>query len=455
MAPPSRAATSRAFVWGLVAVAAVAFGVRLAYILVERSGTGLNPALGVVGGDAFFYQKGAWLLPDHGFVSPEIFLSTGRVVQSAEHPPMYLLWLGLPSVFGIVSPVADMVWSALLGTGTIVLVGLLGRKVRDEKTGIVAAALAAVYPNVWSHDGFLTSETMAIFTVTLTLLLAYRYWEHPTVGRGVALGFACALATLSRAELGLLFVLVVLPLVVRSRPDGASRWRVLAAAAIAGVIPIGAWVGFNISRFDDPVYLSTGFGVTLASANCDFTYHAPYTGYWNMQCAQRIRDRDITPDMDQSEQDPVFRRQALEYAGDHLDRVPSVLLARWGRISSLWLPWQQASLDHFPEGRETWVANSSLVMWFTLLPLAVAGVFVLRSRRVPVFPLLALPVTVWVAITLTFATTRYRATMETVLCVLAACAIAALIDATRAPRARELDVTADGADVVAVPATTR
>jgi hypothetical protein len=89
------------------------------------------------------------------------------------------------------------------------------------------------------------------------------------------------------------------------------------------------------------------------------------------------------------------------------------------------------------------------------LPLAVAGVFVLRSRRVPVFPLLALPVTVWVAITLTFATTRYRATMETVLCVLAACAIAALIDATRAPRARELDVTADGADVVAVPATTR
>jgi 4-amino-4-deoxy-L-arabinose transferase-like glycosyltransferase len=450
----SRARGNRAFAWGLVAIAALALGVRLAYILGERSGTGLNPAIGVVGGDAFFYQKGAWLLPDHGFISPEIFLSTGRTVQSAEHPPMYLLWLGIPSLAGIVSPVADMVWSALLGTGTIVLVGLLGREVRDEKTGLIAAGLAAVYPNVWSHDGFLTSETMALFTVTLTLLLAYRYWKHPTLWRAVALGFACALATLSRAELALLFVLVVLPLVVRTRVTGTSRWRLLAAAAIAGIIPIGAWVGFNISRFDEPVYLSTGFGVTLASANCNATYYAPYTGYWNMQCAQRIRDREITPDLDQSEQDPIFRREALDYVGNHLDRLPTVVLARWGRISGLWQPWQQAALDHYPEGRETWIANTSLVMWFALLPLALAGVFVLRARRVPVFPLLALPVTVWVAITLTFATTRYRATMETVLCVLAACAIAAFVDARRRPAVTpDLDLTEPGPATVGVPAT--
>src|SRR5262249_10180892 len=119
---------------------------------------------------------------------------------------------------------------------------------------------------------------------------------------------------------------------------------------------------------------------------------------------------------------------------NHLGRFPVVVAARWGRISDVWNPWQQADLDHFPEGRETWVANSALIMWWIFLSLAIAGVFVLRARRVPVYPLLALPVTVLTAIPLTVATTRYRATMETVVCVLAATAIVSFVDAMRAGR---------------------
>jgi 4-amino-4-deoxy-L-arabinose transferase-like glycosyltransferase len=421
---------SRAFRWGLVAIAVAGLAIRLTYILWQRAGTGLNPALGVVGGDAFFYQKGAWLLPHHGFISPEIFLRTGRVVPSAEHPPLYLLWLGIPSFFHVVSPVADMVWSALLGTGTIVLVGLLGRRLAGSAAGLVAAGLAATYPNVWSHDGFLTSETMALFTVTLTLLLAYRYWERPTTANAFAMGFACALATLSRAELALLFVLVALPLVVRNRTQPmASRLRLLSVVVIAGIIPIAPWVAYNATRFKEPVYLSTGFGVTLASANCKPTYFGPYIGYWNMQCAQRIRDRYVPERLDQSQQDPIFRSKALDYVDAHGGRVPVVVAARWGRITDIWQPWQQAALDFYPEGREKWVANTSLMMWWILLPFAIAGAFVLRARRVPVFPLLALPATVLIAITLTFATTRYRATMETVMCVLAAIAVVSIREA--------------------------
>ena len=159
--------------------------------------------------------------------------------------------------------------------------------------------------------------------------------------------------------------------------------HVLAVAAIAGAATMAPWLVFNAVRFEQPVYLSTGFGVTLASANCDGTYHAPFTGYWFMACAQYIRDAEVTPvrpALDQSEQDPIFRRAALDYIGDNLDRLPTVVLARWGRITGLWQPWQQASLDHFPEGREVWVANSSLLMSFALLPLAIAGVFMSRTR---------------------------------------------------------------------------
>jgi 4-amino-4-deoxy-L-arabinose transferase-like glycosyltransferase len=436
---------SRAFLWGLAAIALAALGVRLFYIFWFRAGTGLNPAIGVVGGDSFFYSKGAWLLPHHGFISPEFFLGpTHQVVQSAEHPPLYLLWLGIPSAFHVVSPVSQMVWSSLLGTATVVLVGLLGREVANGATGLVAAGFAAIYPNVWSHDGFLQSETMAIFTVTLTLLIAYDYWKHPTTWRAAALGFSCALATLSRAELALLFVLVLLPLVVGRREMTArQRARVLVIAAIAGIIPIAPWVIYNSTRFKDPVYLSTGFGVTLASANCHPTYYGKYIGYWNMQCVQAIRDKNVPATLDQSQQDPIFERKAVDYLDAHLGRLPLVVAARWGRITDVWNPWQQASLDHYPEGRETWVANSALVMWWVFLALGIAGVFVLRARRVPVYPLLALPVTVLTAITLTFATTRYRATMETVVCVLAATAVVSFVDALRASRAAPLvDLTA-------------
>src|SRR3954452_9959976 len=100
-------------------------------------------------------------------------------MYAAEPPPLYLLWLSILSFAHVVSPLADMVWSAVLGTGTVVLMGLLGREIAGDKGGLCAALLAALYPNVWSLDGFLMSETMALFTVTLSLWCAYRYWREP------------------------------------------------------------------------------------------------------------------------------------------------------------------------------------------------------------------------------------------------------------------------------------
>ena len=51
----------------------------------------------------------------------------------------------------------------------------------------------------------------------------------------------------------------------------------------------------------------------------------------------------------------------------------------------------------------------------------------LRRRRIPVFPLLGPPIVVWIAVTITFATTRYRASAEGALCLLAAVGVDALI----------------------------
>jgi len=255
---------SRKFRWWLAAATVVGFAVRVLYIKLERTGSGLDAAGGVVGGDAFFYHKGAQLLSHHGFISPEVYLGSGRIMPAAEHPPLYLLWLAIPSALHVTSPGAHMLWSSLVGIATIVVAGLLGREVAGERAGVIAAVLAALYPNIWVPDGFLVSETLAIFTVTLTLLLAYRYARDPRTARALALGAAAALAALSRAETILLFAAVVLPIIWRVRAEPTKlRIRRLAAAALVPTVLLGSWVGFNLTRFEHPVFLSSGFDVTL------------------------------------------------------------------------------------------------------------------------------------------------------------------------------------------------
>ena len=70
-----------------------ALAVRVAYVLKERRD--FEP-----GGDAFFYHAGANLLADgKGFISP--FFYPARHVQAAEHPPLYTMYLAVPSLFGM------------------------------------------------------------------------------------------------------------------------------------------------------------------------------------------------------------------------------------------------------------------------------------------------------------------------------------------------------------------
>jgi 4-amino-4-deoxy-L-arabinose transferase-like glycosyltransferase len=398
----------------LVAITIAGLAIRVAYVLLVRRDVG-------IGGDAIYYHFGANLLADgHGFIVP-LEYARGLTLQAADHPPLYLLWLAAPSVVGLDSPVWHMLWSCVLGTATIFVIGLAGREIAGRRVGLIAAALAAVYPNIWSHDGFLQSETMAIFAASLAILLAYRYWRRPSFGRIVALGTVCGAAALTRSELLLLLPFVVVPLLLFTKTiDLRKKLQWILVSGLATAVVLGPWVGYNLTRFKHPVFLSTGYEVTLLTASCDTTYYGSLTGYWSQECGIRTPRRN-----DQSQKALAYRRAALDYISDNKSRVPVVVLARWGRITGLFRPTQQVRLDNIVEGRERWVSWSSLGMFYAIAVLAIAGAVVLRRRRVPVFPLMALPAAALIAVTLTFATNRYRAIAESALVLLAAVAIEA------------------------------
>ena len=419
---PATAREARWFAWALAAVAVVALAIRLIYIFVERRDLEFS-------GDAFFYHQGANLLAEgKGFISPYAY-QTGREVQAADHPPLYIVFLAIPSVLRMTSTLTHLLWSALLGTGTVVFVGLVGRAVAGARAGIIAALVAAVYPSMWAPDGALEAETLAMFTTALTLFFAYRYLQRPSWGRLAATGAGVGAAALSRSELILLVPLLLVPLALFARDlEWRQRWKWLGASALATLVVVAPWVGYNLTRFDRPVLLSSQFEPLLASANCDKVWYGDFTGYFSIECATKVARREHVLHADESEQAAAFRKAAIEYVEGHLSRLPAVVAARVGRMVGLYEPEQQVNLESLLGGREYGVAKWSMYGFYVLALLSIVGAVALRRRRtVPVYPLLAVLIAVLITVIVTYANIRFRAPAEVVLAILGAVAIDAAI----------------------------
>lgn len=434
------------FGWSLAVITLVGLAIRVGYVVaIRRSQV-------PVGNDSFFYHEGANLLArGHGFIQPHVF-AAGSVEQAADHPPLYLLWLSIASWVdpgANTSQVTHMLWSCVLGTATVVMCGLLGRQVAGPRAGLVAASMAAVYPNLWVHEGMLMAETMSIFMVTLVLWSAYRFWEDPTAGRAALLGLCSGLAALVRPELILTLPFLLVPLVLtRRRVPWRQRFGWLSMGGATALATLAPWVAFNFSRFEEPVYMSTNFAVTMAAANCDSTYHGEAIGYKDWECAAEAhevaaaRNPDWT-EFDASQRDRELRREVVSYMRDHRDRVPLVVAARLARTLKLYRVGHEIDYDNLIHGQERGVVYAGLVSWYLLAGFAVIGAVTLRRRRsVPLFPLLAVPAIVLLAVAVTFAQTRYRAPAEPAVVVLAAVAIDARLPRRRAALSTEADAAA-------------
>ncbi|MGZ4710945.1 MAG: ArnT family glycosyltransferase, partial [Acidimicrobiales bacterium] len=419
---PTGLATGRAkgrFAVWLAGITAVALVIRVGYVMaVWHDRTIL--------GDPLYYHWTAGLLADgKGFVDP-LVLAAGVSRPAALHPPLYSVYLGVFSFLGVRTVTGHMLASCLLGAASVTVGGLAGRRMAGPRVGLLAAGLLAVYPNVWRFDAMVLSETMVIFVVNLTILLAYRYRHRPTMGRLALVGAAVALCTLARAELLLLVPFLVVPLALATR-DQPLRQRLgwLAVATVVCGAVMAPWVGYNLRRFDHPVLISDQGQVTLAGANCDATYYGPNVGYWDFDCA-------VAPARELESQGPntggrderASLHRAVDYARSHLTRVPVVVGARVARILNLWDPPNVVDVNvGYLEANPRSIAWLSLVASWPMLVGAAVGVVVLRRRHIAVFPLLAPCAAVLVTAVVFYASGRFRAAAEGALCLLAAAAL--------------------------------
>jgi 4-amino-4-deoxy-L-arabinose transferase-like glycosyltransferase len=416
--------------FGLLLAAIVVGGllVRVAYVYFYRRHTFYL-------GDPLYYHGAAYLLAHgHGFWNPWAY-EQHRYVQAADHPPLYILYLAAVAVVGVQSVTGMVFASTLLGAASVGVAGLAGREMGGERQGLIAAVLVALYPNTWRYDGMLLSESMVILVVLVTIWLAYRYWHRPSRWRMAAVGAAVGLAALSRSELILLALLLVVPLALLTpRASRRRRARRLGIGLVSCGLVIAPWVGFNLVRFDHTVLLSQNVGGTMATANCRRVYYGELIGYWYFPCGTTILNAHHLDALD-SRADSTMFNGAVKYVEQHKARVPLVVAARLGRITGLFKPASTAQLDVFLENATPWVSTAGLWTYYPMALLAIAGGFVLRRRGEVLFPVLAPIFGVLITAAVFYAATRFRAAAEPALCLLAAAALDAAYVAWQRRRA--------------------
>ena len=401
------------------------FALRLAVIVAAGLAVRLYYALAVMGdfrpaiGDGLeFHDVANTLAEGHGFIQTGPFLFEGGLeVPWADKPPLYPSYLALSSLLGGSSFGAHRAASCLLGAVTVLLVGLLARRVAGDRAGLLAAAIAAVYPMLVVLDGALRSESLYVLLTAGSMLAAYRLLDRPTAGCAALLGALVGLAALTRSEAMLLVPLLVLPLAWRAGQEGRRRLRLALAAGAACALVVTPWVVRNALTFERPVAISTNEGGLLYGANCDLAYSGPLMGHWPCfpEYPPGVRD--------ESELSWRFRRQALDYIRDHSDRLPAVVAVRVLRSWELWHPRKQAFLEARVADRNIRWQQAGVAAFYALALLAVVGAAVLRRRGTALLPLLAAPALVTLVSALTYGSTRFRAAAEISLVVLAAVAI--------------------------------
>lgn len=379
--------------------------------------------------DETFYHQQARLVADgHGFLNPFGYYAprgsaAHHVFQTAVHPPLYTVFLAIPARLGIDSMLSQRIVTALLGAATVFLLGVLGRRLMGDGVGLVAAGLAAISPALWVNDSVLGLETLYGFLLVCALLALYRFWNAPGLWPALGMALALALMALTRSEGVILFVLLAVPTVLLA-PGLAwvRRFQFLGVMALVAAVVMGPWVVRNLTTFDEPTVLGTGFGWVLAYGNCDATYSGPLLGYWSDTCALR----DYPPDLEESRLDLRARKIAVSYIEDHLSRAPIVAVARVARVWDVFRPTQNVELNEFYERRGHVASWAVLIGYYLSLPFAIAGLVLMRKRRIPIFPMIAIALSVTFTVALSFGITRYRAPVDVVLPLLAAVAVVAL-----------------------------
>lgn len=209
------------------------------------------------------------------------YCRAGTENPTAFRPPLYPIVLSSLFQFGL-GTAAIGVLHVLLGTVTVFLAFLLGKRLGLERGAIAAAGLVAVDPMLLRYTAYSMTETLFTFLVTLLLVLICRPPETQNIAasrghdgmRAAFVGIVFGLCALCRPTIwafgGLVAVVWFWNQFRAFRSDRSQMGRRFACAGIvvANIVMIVApWTLRNMEAVGHPVFTTTHGGYTLLLGN--------------------------------------------------------------------------------------------------------------------------------------------------------------------------------------------
>jgi 4-amino-4-deoxy-L-arabinose transferase-like glycosyltransferase len=398
---------------------AVAFGValRVAFVLITRH-------QGLAGDELEYDADGRLIAAGHWFWSTAPY---GIPHPSAWKAPGYVAWVGiLYSLLGAHQLRVELVQAVLCGPLTICLTFVLGRRLFGARTGLVAAWLVAAYPLAWQYDVRLYSESLA---TPLTLVLLIVFLERtPTARRSAAAGALAGLLLLIRPTSVFLLVGLAVAWVLAA---GLRRGAVFAALSIAvAAVVVVPWTIRNYDVVGGFIPISVQDAAAYGTFNATSAGDPVWPYAWR---PTNPRDADLFDPrhpLGEVRLRSELQKRARKYIAAHPFSVVEAFF--WNGLSRLWdvrRPSRALTEVRF-EGRSRALTIAGLGFYYVLAPLAMLGLWRLRSRRGLVLPLVAIALTASVVFTIDSGT-RYRAPLEPVIALLACSAALGLAASLR------------------------
>jgi 4-amino-4-deoxy-L-arabinose transferase-like glycosyltransferase len=359
--------------------------------------------------------------------------ANARVFRAPGYP------LLLAGVLLVTGEPANVTWvrtlSALLGTLTVGVVYWLTRLLFDRSTGLLAAAITAVYPGAIAMSILVLSEALFCPLMVLQLCLWVRAWRAE--GKWTSLcwaalaGVAAGAATLVRPSWLLFTPLAVLVVCACYRPRG--RQALLSAAMlVALILTMIPWWVRNYAVVGRFVPTTLQVGASLYDG-----LNPRATGASDMWWTVRdVPPLNVTGEYSRDRQ---LRDQAIRWAQQHPGKSLQLAGVKFLRLWNVWP--NEASLAAWP------VRLAVLAAYVPVMSLAACGAWLFIRRGWP-YAVCLLPAVYFTALHVVFVSSiRYRQPAMLTLIVLAAGAAVALcqvVVARRRGQANKPQVAAPG-----------
>jgi len=327
----------------ILVAAAVGLIARLAFAFLYWTGKPLTHD------EREYLELAASLQTGRGFTYQGPAEGTSPQFGRAPGYPLFLAAIGAGSTDAESTPARVKVVQALIGAGTVWLIAALAFRSAGPAAGVIAAALAAIYPPLVFVSAYVLSETMfaaLAMSAALVLQMAVQRNSIASGGHqsrnalGLAAGALVGAAILTRPAALFFLPLATLWLMSTRRMVLAVAFVAAAAAAIA------PWTARNLRVHDRFILVASEGGVTFWTGN-----HPLATGEGDLAANPELKRAEVE-----------FRRAHSGLTGDELEPL-----------------YYRDAMTFIREQPGRWLALLARKAFFTLVPIGPS--YALHSAR--------------------------------------------------------------------------